>query len=101
MKKEIMSALGAFKSVSNFDAKPNQFEVRFENGHMFMSYDSIIIVSFFYREEIGEHSNKVYLGDDWNYSRTTSKYRNKFLNRDTEWFKKAIKSGEITVIEGL
>lgn len=96
MKTQIMEALGAFKSVSNYDGKPNQFEIKFENGEVFQSYDSVIVVSFYLFDS--EFSNKIYFGSDWDYSKTTSKYRNKFLNRDSKWCKEKVTSNEIKVI---
>lgn len=98
MRKEIMEALGAFKSVSNYDGKPNQFSIMFENGRVLQSYDSIIVVEFYYRED-NKHSNKIYFGTDWNYSRTTSKYRNMWLNRDTKWCKDMVNTNQVLVID--
>ena len=102
MKNLIMNSLGEFKSVCNLDGKPNQYVLRFENGRIFQSYESIIVVEFFYNSELPENiNNKIFLGEDWNYSRTTSKYRNMFMNRDLKWCRDAIKDGSIQVVEGL
>ena len=66
---------------------PNQFEIRVGGCKYFQSYDSIIV-------KIDE-SNQVYLDSYyWNYSNTTSKYRNQFLYEDTATIKSKIKSGE-------
>jgi hypothetical protein len=100
MENGIMKALGQFKSVSNYDNKPNQFSLKFENGRVFQSYDSIIVVEFYYKDD-NAFSNKVFFGSDWNYSRTTSKYRNMWLRRDTKWCKDKVTKNEILVIDSL
>tara|TARA_R100001463_G_scaffold54465_2_gene105524 strand:+ start:705 stop:1037 length:333 start_codon:yes stop_codon:yes gene_type:complete len=55
---------------------PNQFIITLQNGiTVFQSYNSIICV---------KADGEVYLDyDHWNYSKTTSKYRNIFLNEST------------------
>lgn len=64
----------------------NQFIIDDGESVYFQSYSSIIA--------------KIYCGDVflnekyWNYSRTTSKYRNIFLSDDTKSTKNKIKSGE-------
>jgi hypothetical protein len=63
----------------------NQFIIKTDKGVYFQSYDSIIV----YRSNDG----KLQLGKDWNYSRTTSKYRCIFLDESTETTKKKIKEG--------
>ena len=66
---------------------PNQFEIRVNGCKYFQSYNSIIV-------KIDEN-NQVYLDSYyWNYSNTTSKYRNQFLYEDTATIKAKIKSGE-------
>lgn len=77
----------------------NQFIIYQEvpKGEMetFQSYDSII-------------AQKVYQGRDckvaldekyWNYSKTTSKYRNQFLGETKDETEKKIKSGEYILID--
>ena len=57
---------------------------------IFQSYDSIIVV----KEYMPLKTTFVYLDEYyWNYSRTTSKYRNIFLNETTEETKRKIKNG--------
>lgn len=66
----------------------NQFIIRDDEGDIwFQSYDSIIV--------------KIINGDEitldkryWDYSRTTSKYRNIFLDEDTKTTQAKIDSGE-------
>lgn len=65
---------------------PNQFEIRDNKAVYFQSYNSIIV-----KIEDG----KTYLdANKWDYSVTTSKYRNIFLGETTKETKKKIKSGE-------
>ena len=65
----------------------NQFEIYTNKGRYFQSYRSIIVFI--------SNKGQVFLDDYyWNYSRTTSKYRNIFLNDDTNSIKEKIKSGE-------
>ena len=94
-----MEALGQFKSVSNYEDKINQYEILFENGRIFQSYDSIIVVSFYYHDS--DLSNTIWFGKGWNHSTTTSKYRNKFLGRDSKWCKDKVTKNEILVIDSL
>jgi len=70
---------------------PNQFIIRTNNGRMFRSYDSNIAF-------IPNDESIIYLGKDWDYSRTTSKYRNQFLNMNTEEVKQGIKDKTIKVV---
>jgi hypothetical protein len=51
---------------------PNQFIIHADDGCYFQSYQSIIAHK--------AHDGTVTLGADWDYSRTTGKYRNDFLN---------------------
>jgi len=65
----------------------NQFEIYTDEGKYFQSYKSIIVFV--------NNKGQVFLDDYyWNYSRTTSKYRNIFLNDGTNSVKEKIKSGE-------
>jgi hypothetical protein len=60
----------------------NQFIIEHDGARYFQSYSSIIVKIV---------NNITYLDDYyWNYSRTTSKYRNIFLNETTEETKKKI-----------
>jgi len=66
---------------------PNQFEIWTGGCRYFQSYNSIIVKI--------DNSGQVYLDSYyWNYSSTTSKYRNQFLYEDTATTKAKIKSGE-------
>ena len=64
----------------------NQFEIIANNGRYFQSYNSIICFI--------DNDNKVTLDSYyWDYSKTTSKYRNIFLNEDTKTIKEKINKG--------
>lgn len=70
----------------------NQFIFSDESGNeFFQSYNSIIA-----KKTI---DGKIFLDSYfWDYSRTTSKYRNRFTGLTTSETKKLIKSGEIELI---
>lgn len=59
----------------------------------FQSYNSIVV-------KVDYKANKTYLDKNtWDYSRTTSKYRNEFLNTTTPETKEKIKSGEFKLAD--
>ena len=65
----------------------NQFKIYTNKGVYFQSYNSIIAF---------KNMGKIVLDSYyWDYSRTTSKYRNIFLDMNTNEVKKAIKEGTI------
>jgi len=69
---------------------PNQFEIVTPEGVFFQSYKSIIAVIRLNGDiELDEKY--------WDWSVTTSKYRNSFLNMKTKDIKKAISTGEIVL----
>ena len=66
----------------------NQFIIEDVGRRIFQSYNTVIaIVSW----------DKVELDHNWDYSRTTSKYRNEFLGETTKETEAKIKSGEYIV----
>ena len=73
----------------------NQFIVTTDNEEYFQSYKSMIakkVTNYFFNYT--EKETKVYLDETyWNYSVTTSKYRNIFLNETTKETQKKIKQG--------
>ena len=70
----------------------NQFEIYTDEGKYFQSYRSVIAFK--------DNKGQVFLDDYyWNYSRTTSKYRNIFLNEGIVETRKKIKSGEYKLKE--
>ena len=69
----------------------NQFIIEYGGQTIFQSYDVIIAI---------KEGRKIVLDKNyWDYSRTTSKYRNEFTGLTTEETKKAIKSGEIKLLD--
>ena len=69
----------------------NQYEIRTETAVYFQSYRSIIVKV---------ESGKTYLDSIyWDYSKTTSKYRNIFLSESKKETKQKIKEGTYTLID--
>jgi|TARA_R110000772_G_scaffold141745_1_gene251446 hypothetical protein len=70
---------------------PNQFSIMDEDKSYFQSYQTIIAM----RDTSGDYCQTYLDSDRWDYSVTTSKYRNKWLGMTTAQIKKAIDAGEI------
>ena len=72
---------------------PNQFIITTEEGRYFQSYNSVIAFK--------PYNNGQVLLDcsDWNYSTTTSKYRNQFLNETTKETQKKIDQGIYKLVD--
>ena len=68
---------------------PNQFIIYDDEWVIFQSYESIIARYSFNKMKI-ELDSKY-----WNYSKTTSKYRNIFLDMKSQEIKKGIKEGSL------
>lgn len=67
----------------------NQLTYTDGDKRVFQSYNTIIAVI---------ENGKTFLDEtSWNYSKTTAKWRNIFLNMTTEETKKAIKEGDTTL----
>jgi len=82
------------KQMENKKGQPiaNQFLIFRDNGVFFQSYNSLIAY-------IG-NNGEIYLdNDNWDYSKTTAKYRNRFLNMTTREIKKLIKEGKIILTD--
>ena len=72
---------------TNGNLVPNQFKIYTSEGSYFQSYRTVIVFI--------DNNGKVFLDEDsWDYSRTTSKYRNLFLNKNTQEIKQLINEGE-------
>lgn len=74
---------------------PNQFIITDGNMYTFQSYNSVVAIVDF-------DNSIITLGSDWNYSTTTSRYRNAFFEglgldelSDTANVREAIKDGEV------
>ena len=77
---------------NNNNLVPNQFIISTDEGVYFQSYNSTIV---FVDEE-----SKVFLDEnDWDYSRTTGKYRNIFLGENMSETRKKIKTGDYELID--
>ena len=69
----------------------NQFIIYTIEGEYFQSYDSIIAFN---------NNGKITLDNNtWDYSRTTSKYRNQFLGEGIAETRAKIESGEYTLAD--
>jgi hypothetical protein len=69
----------------------NQFIIYKEDQVFFQSYNTMIAMVQDHYIELDANY--------WNYSKTTSKYRNKFLNMTTKEIENAIKDGLITLTD--
>ena len=68
----------------------NQFIIHDSEYTAFQSYDSVIVKTTFI-----DGKRTVFLDENyWDYSATTTKYRNQFLGENTAETRKKIKSGE-------
>lgn len=73
--------------VSQFGDVKNQLIITSDNGRYFQSYDSIIAFI--------PNSGKIQLDSKfWDFSPTTGKYRNIFLNEDKKTTEAKIKAGQ-------
>lgn len=79
----------------------NQF-ILYDGEHTyFQSYNSIIVHQYCPRKDMNNLSvaSKVTLDETyWNYSRTTSKYRNLFLGESTQETQRKIDTGEYQLV---
>jgi hypothetical protein len=71
---------------NNGNKVPNQFVISDNGANYFQSYNSIIVKRSNGKIELDSYY--------WDYSRTTSKYRNIFLGETTKETQKKIDSGE-------
>ena len=79
--------------VKRFNNVINQFIIRTDKGVYFQSYDTIIA----FRPNDG---SPIQLdNNNWNYSKTTGKYRNIFLNEDKRETEKKIFNGTYILTE--
>lgn len=70
----------------------NQFIIKHNGCEYFQSYDSVIAKV--------NRNNKVFLDKHyWNYSLTTSRYRNEFLGENTQITRDKIASGEYKLVD--
>ena len=95
--KRVNTILQSIPSVRNFTSlrsgKPvsNQFEIRFEEGILFKSYDSNIALIL--------NDGRILLDQYyWDYSATTGKYRNEFLREGIAETREKIESGKYKLV---
>lgn len=81
---------------------PNQFIIITNEGEYFQSYSTIIafIPRGIYTKDQTEEQNKIQLDiNSWDYSVTTGKYRNKFLNENKKETEAKIKAGTYKLVD--
>ena len=76
---------------NNGNKAPNQFVISDNGSNYFQSYNSIIVKRSNGKIELDSYY--------WNYSKTTSKYRNIFLGETTQETRKKIDSGEYLLVD--
>ena len=89
-KQEINTILNNMVTVKNYEGALNQFLIIGDGYTLFQSYSSpIALVTV---------DGQVYIFRKWDYSKTTGKYRNLFLNETKKETEAKIKSGEYIFI---
>jgi len=83
-------------SLKSYNNIPNQFIITDDNKTYFQSYKSIIVKIERLEDKTITYLDPVY----YNYSRTTSKYRNAFLGESTKEIERKIKEG-VYILENL
>ena len=77
----------------------NQFIITDDKGNeYFQSYETIIAKKSLWAMNTGTE-DRIELDPKWTYSKTTSKYRNKFLGETTKETQAKIDSGEYTLTD--
>ena len=71
----------------------NQFIITTYGKTIFQSYDSVIAVKY--------SDGSVVLGEDWDYSTTTGKYRNQFLGEGIAETRRKLEEGIYTIDRSL
>lgn len=91
----LFSKLGNLKTIEKM--ANNQVVHHHENGRLFVSYEQFCGVSFFHNVGL---DNTIFLRRGvYNYSKTTSKYVNRFLNVTSKDKDKMIKNGVIALFD--
>jgi len=78
---------------SNGNDVPNQFIITTYGKTIFQSYNSVIAVKY--------SDGSVVLGEDWEYSTTTGKYRNQFLGEGIAETRKKLEDGTYSIDRSL
>jgi len=83
--------LGNFIRVENMLGRANQFVIYTDQGTVFSSYGKNICAKF---------DGRIYLDEKYyNFSQTTSQYRNLFLGKITADVEKKVKSGHYVLVD--
>ena len=97
-----MVANGKFNLVNERTKQriPNQFIILDERNIIFQSYNSMIV-------RINSALKKIYVYPDYNYSKTTNKYRNQFMDSQgfhnmatLKGFREALEAGKVVDNQG-
>lgn len=97
-RKELAEKLGAFRRVKNapsrngYNTAPNQFIIRFANGVVLQSYDSLVAVKM--------DNGEILFGADHDYSATTNRFVKEFSGRTASERRQMLENEEATLIEG-
>lgn len=95
-KDQLFKKLGTFISVRNTEGRngeynaPNQFELKFENGRVFQSYDSFIAARL---------NGELYLSEDHDYSNTTSAHTTRWTGFNTKERREGIECGKFISVK--
>lgn len=86
--KRNIKEIGVFPMISKRSGRAvaNQYKIYIDGGVLFQSYNVIIAAKM---DDGGVYLDANY----WDYSRTTGKYRNQFLNEYIEYTREQIKNG--------
>ena len=93
---ELSEKLGAFRWVKNapsrdgFRTAPNQFIIRYANGTVLQSYDSLVVAEM--------DNGQVFFGSDHDYSVTASRFVRAFCGYTTTERRKMLENGTATLI---
>ena len=87
---EKVEELGGIKKIDTL--APNALELVLAKGRALQSYNSIIIII--------DNKGQKFLGEDWNFSRTTGKHRGYFMSNSTKKeIEAGIKNGEYIILK--
>lgn len=95
-RKELSEKLGAFRRVKNapsrngYNTAPNQFILRFANGVVLQSYDSLVVAEM--------DNGEVFFGSDHDYSATTNRFVKEFCGYSAPERRKMLENGTATLI---
>ena len=105
-KEYLIEQLGAFEDFENMPTAggkkaPNHLKLYYKNGVFLKSYNSIIAIKFLNTVEDERLKGKVVLGCYYDYSSTTGKYRNAFLQESLKYTRHQLEVGTHLYCEDL